>query len=77
VRLLEAGERFKSPGLGWDVRYAGSGIVGSLLTYRDRPIHAAFFDVGDGGGGRGPDGRGSDDWRIADARTRAHRRLQY
>lgn len=71
------GERFKSPGLGWDVRYAGSGIVGSLLTYRDRPIRAAFFEVGDGDGGRGPGGRGSDDWRIADARTRAHRRLQY
>ena len=45
------------------------------VRYRDRPIHAAFFDVGDGDGGRGPGGRGSDDRRIADARTRARRRL--
>lgn len=77
MRLLEAGERFKSPGLGWDERYAGSGIVGSLLTYRNGPIHAAFFNVGDGDGGRGPGGRGSDDCRIADACTRARRRLQH
>jgi len=39
------GQRFKSPGLGWDVRFSGAGLVGSLLTYRGRPIHGAFFDV--------------------------------
>jgi len=66
-----SGERFKSPGLGWDTRFAGPGLVGSLLTYRDRPIHAAFFAVGDDGDdhGRGP-GQG-EGGRIAGARVRA------
>jgi hypothetical protein len=63
-----SGERFKSPGLGWDTRFAGSGIVGSLLTYRDRPIHAAFFAV-DGGEQRGRESGA--DGRIAGARVRA------
>jgi hypothetical protein len=67
------GERFKSPGLGWDTRFAGPGIVGSLLTYRDRPIHAAFFAVEDGGEARGRDAGGADG-RIAGARVRARAR---
>jgi len=62
-------ERFKSPGLGWDARFTGSGIVGSLLTYRDRPIHAAFFAVDDGAA-RGADA-GAAAGRIAGPRMRA------
>ena len=55
VADLEA-ESFKSPGLGWDARFAGNGVLGSVLVYRDRPVHAAFFNVGgvSGGSGRGP-----------------------
>jgi hypothetical protein len=80
-----SGQRFKSPGLGWDVRFEGDGVLGSALTYRGFVVHAAFFDVG--GAGRsvetsdgGPGGAGSGrtrqqpDWRIADARERARRR---
>jgi len=76
-----AGQRFKSPGLGWDVRFEGGGVLGSALVYRGHAVHAAFFDVGgagDVGGASGsadapaPDRRPS--WRIADARERARRR---
>jgi ARG and Rhodanese-Phosphatase-superfamily-associated Protein domain len=77
------GRRYKSPGLGWDVRYEGGGVLGSALTYRDHAVHAAFFDVGgvrgaseDGVAGGDPAGtrRPRPDWRIADARERARRR---
>ena len=77
------GSRYKSPGLGWDVRYEGGGVLGSALTYRGHAVHAAFFDVGgvrgasdDGGSGGDPRGasRPRPDWRIADARERARRR---
>jgi ARG and Rhodanese-Phosphatase-superfamily-associated Protein domain len=71
------GRRYKSPGLGWDVRYEGAGVLGSALTYRGHAVHAAFFDVGGVGGGaeRGPRHEGPRrDWRIADARERARRR---
>ncbi len=64
-----SGERFKSPGLGWDSRFIGSGVVGSLLTYRDRPVHAAFFAVDDGAA-RGGD-YGAAQGRMAGARMRA------
>ena len=74
------GRRFKSPGLGWDVRFEGGGLLGSVLTYREQLIHAAFFDVGGvDGAGRGARGQGErpqPDWRIADARERARRRQQ-
>jgi len=81
---LEA-QSFKSPGLGWDLRFEGNGVLGSVLTYRGRVIHAAFFDVGGvAGSGRGAaGGRGGrsraqsrlqPQWRIADARERARRR---
>jgi len=69
------GERFKSPGLGWDVRFEGGGVLGSALVYRGHAVHAAFFDVGEASGSAGepaPDRRPS--WRIADARERARRR---
>jgi hypothetical protein len=72
------GRRYKSPGLGWDVRYEGGGVLGSALTYRGHAVHAAFFDVG--GVRRDEDadprttGRSRPDWRIADARERARRR---
>jgi hypothetical protein len=46
-------ESFKSPGLGWDLRFEGNGVLGSLLTYRGRPIHAAFFNVGGVRAGKG------------------------
>jgi hypothetical protein len=74
------GRRYKSPGLGWDVRYEGGGVLGSALTYRDHAVHAAFFDVGGVRGGSGDGGqeggtrRPRPDWRIANARERARRR---
>ncbi len=78
-------QSFKSPGLGWDLRFEGNGVLGSVLTYRGRMIHAAFFDVGGvpgagrgAAGGRGgrsePQPRPEPQWRIADARERARRR---
>ena len=78
-------QSYKSPGLGWDLRFAGNGVLGSVLTYRGRVIHAAFFDVGGvPGSGRGAAGGRGDrsepqpqpepQWRIADARERARRR---
>ena len=77
------GRRYKSPGLGWDVRYEGGGVLGSALTYRGHAVHGAFFDVGgvrgasvDGTPGGDPQDtrRPLPDWRIADARERARRR---
>ena len=77
------GRRYKSPGLGWDVRYEGGGVLGSALTYRGGAVHVAFFDVGgvrgassDGATGGGSQGRRRPrpDWHIADARERARRR---
>ena len=74
------GRRYKSPGLGWDVRFEGGGLLGSVLTYREQPVHAAFFDVGGvDGSGQGPHGQGArpqPEWRIADARQRARRRQE-
>jgi len=74
------GRRFKSPGLGWDVRYEGAGVLGSALVYRGHAVHAAFFDVGGVRGASGSeagDGRSwVPDWRIADARERARRRTR-
>jgi hypothetical protein len=69
------GQRFKSPGLGWDVRFEGVGVLGSALVYREQAVHAAFFDVGGASGSAdepAPDAQPS--WRIADARERARRR---
>lgn len=70
------GRRYKSPGLGWDVRYEGGGVLGSALTYRGHAVHAAFFDLGGVSGGGDPrrQPRPHPDWRIADARERARRR---
>ncbi len=69
------GQRFKSPGLGWDVRFEGAGVLGSALVYRGQAVHAAFFDVGGASGSmhdKAPDAQPN--WRIADARERARRR---
>ncbi len=66
-----AGERFKSPGLGWDTRLAGEGAVGSLLTYRGRPVHAAFFATDGDGDGHGRGALEDDASRMAGARDRA------
>ena len=42
----EAGEqRFKSPGMGDDLRYGGNGMVGSALVAEGVTIHMAFFRV--------------------------------
>ena len=73
------GRRFKSPGLGWDVRFEGSGVLGSELVYRGQTVHAAFFDVGGAGGQTGSAGRQGEraSWRIADARERARRRQSH
>jgi hypothetical protein len=70
-----AGQRFKSPGLGWDVRFEGGGVLGSALTYRGFVVHAAFFDVGGASGSANEQTSGRQpDWCIADARERARRR---
>ncbi len=69
------GERFKSPGLGWDVRFQGDGVLGSALEHRGHVVHAAFFDVG-GASGYPEDPEQQAGWRIADARERARRRRQ-
>ena len=72
------GERFKSPGLGWDVRFEGQGVLGSALVYRGRVVHAAFFDVGGAGGSAGDAPRERrPSWAIADARERARRRASH
>jgi hypothetical protein len=74
------GRRYKSPGLGWDVRYEGGGVLGSALTYQGHAVHTAFFDVGGVRGSLDPGddarepGRSRPGWRIADARERARRR---
>lgn len=69
------GERFKSPGLGWDVRFEGGGVLGSALVYRGHAVHAAFFDVGGAvGSADEPATVAQPSWRIADARERARRR---
>jgi hypothetical protein len=47
------GRSFKSPGRGWDVRYAGDGISGSTLTVGGVAVHGAFFAAEDGRGGGG------------------------
>jgi hypothetical protein len=78
------GRRFKSPGLGWDVRFEGAGVLGSALVYRGHAVHAAFFDVG-GASGHDDAGESADyqppkaqpSWRIADARERARRRRSH
>jgi len=73
-----SGQRFKSPGLGWDVRFEGAGVLGSALVYRGHAVHAAFFDVGGASGSAdepAPDAQPS--WRIADARERARRRASH
>lgn len=36
-------KKFKSTGLGWDVRFEGGTIVGSSLVYNETAIHSAFF----------------------------------
>jgi hypothetical protein len=41
-------EKFESVGLGWDHRFEREGIVGSALTYQDRVIHMAFFNMTEG-----------------------------
>lgn len=45
------GRSFKSPGRGWDVRYAGDGVSGSTLMVRGVAVHGAFFAAEDGRGG--------------------------
>ncbi len=50
-RLEEITEtKFKSPGHGWDHRFRGASLVGSVLAYRGQAVHAAFFSNGDGNG---------------------------
>jgi len=36
---------FKSAGLGWDYRYEGNDIIGSLLQAKNSVIHAAFLNT--------------------------------
>lgn len=69
------GQRFKSPGLGWDMRFEGGGVLGSTLVHRGHVVHAAFFDVGGAKGSADEqlrDRRPS--WSIFDARQSARRR---
>lgn len=51
-RLKETTEsKFKSSGHGWDHRFRGTVVVGSVLAYRNQAVHAAFFNTGNGGAG--------------------------
>ncbi len=36
-------KKFKSAGLGWDVRFEGGTLVGSSLVHNETAIHSAFF----------------------------------
>ena len=38
-------KRYKSVGHGYDYRYAGEGMVGSVIAFRSEVVHAAFFAV--------------------------------
>jgi hypothetical protein len=38
-------QSFKSPGLGYDVRLKGAGVIGGSLIVEDRPVHAELFGV--------------------------------
>ena len=66
------GRRFKSPGLGWDVRFQGTGVLGSALVYRGHTVHAAFFDVGGASGTTGDEAGEAGGSAAASARV-AHR----
>jgi len=70
------GRRYKSPGLGWDVRFEDHGVIGSALAWRGHVLHAAFFNVGGPSGmvDRSPQPQHRPDWRMAHARERARRR---
>ncbi|MEN3011354.1 MAG: DUF6569 family protein [Dictyoglomus thermophilum] len=35
--------KFKSVGLGWDLRYGDDKYIGSMLVYRNKPIHINFL----------------------------------
>jgi hypothetical protein len=41
-------EKFESVGHGWDHRFGAGGVVGSALTYQDKVIHMAFFQMTEG-----------------------------
>ena len=36
-------KKFKSAGLGWDVRFEGGTLVGSSLVHDETAVHTAFF----------------------------------
>ena len=36
-------KKFKSAGLGWDVRFEGGTLVGSSLVHEETAVHTAFF----------------------------------
>jgi hypothetical protein len=36
-------QSYKSPGLGYDVRLKGDGVIGGSLVVEDRPLHAELF----------------------------------
>jgi hypothetical protein len=40
-----AAQSYKSPGLGYDVRLKGVGVIGGVLVVEDRPVHAELFTV--------------------------------
>lgn len=40
--------KFKSVGLGWDLRYSGKRYIGSILLYKNKPIHINFLRRIDG-----------------------------
>ncbi len=41
-------KKYESIGNGWDYRYEGKKVVGSVLLYRKKVIHMAFFRVAEG-----------------------------
>jgi hypothetical protein len=38
-------QSYKSPGLGYDVRIKGRGVIGGTLVVEERPVHAELFAV--------------------------------
>lgn len=73
IRELGTGERFDAaPGVGSSHRFAGDGILGSVLTEDGRCVHAAFFDLG-GAAADGPRNREDRTWLAGAPRVEALR----
>ena len=43
--LTVKSEKFRSPGLGDDVRFESASLVGSSLLVEEEPVHTELFDL--------------------------------